>query len=91
MQKITFTDEETKREIEFVVLSTAVVDDQRYMLVVEDENGDDELDDMMSAYVIKEVRAEEDDVIYEIVSDENELELVTEELMDQIEDEFDIE
>ena len=74
MQKITFTDEETKREIEFVVLSTAVVDDQRYMLVVEDENGDDELDDMMSAYVIKEVRAEEDDVIYEIVSDENELE-----------------
>ena len=91
MQKITFTDEETKREIEFVVLSTAVVDDQRYMLVVEDENGDDQLDDMMSAYVIKEVRAEEDDVIYEIVSDENELELVTEELMDQIEDEFDIE
>lgn len=91
MQKITFLDEETRKNINFVVLSTAVFDEQRYMLVVEDENGDDELDDMMSAYVIKEVRVEEEDVIYEIVSDEDELELVTEELMDQIEDDFDLE
>ncbi len=69
--KIIFTDEDGV-EVEFAVIEETKINGKNYLLVAEDENGDDE---ETVAYILKDVSGEQDaDAIYEMVEDDNELE-----------------
>lgn len=86
METIKFTLEDTGEEVNFAVLSTTVQNDLNYLLVVDE----DELEcDDMTAYVIRATYADKDDIIYEIVDEDEELLLVSDKLMDAL-DEFEI-
>lgn len=85
MENILFTFEETGEQVEFVVLASAQYNESAYLLVVDKDEL--ELEDM-TAYVLKAIEMDADDIIYEIVDDDNELEPVTEmltELLDNFE------
>lgn len=85
MENILFTFEETGEQVEFVVLASAQYNESAYLLVVDKDEL--ELEDM-TAYVLKAIEIDADDIIYEIVDDDNELEPVTEmltELLDNFE------
>ncbi|MCT4598788.1 MAG: DUF1292 domain-containing protein [Vallitalea sp.] len=86
METILFTFEETGEEVEFAVLGSVKHNEEVYLLVVDKKELD--LDDM-TAYVIKAIEQDDDDVIYEIVDDDEELIPVSEKLMNEL-DEFDI-
>lgn len=83
METILFTFEETKEEVEFAVLGSVDYNEEVYLLVV--DKSELELDDM-TAYVIKAIEQENDDVIYEIVDEDEELIPVSEKLMNGLED-----
>jgi uncharacterized protein YrzB (UPF0473 family) len=86
METILFTFEETGEEVEFAVLGSVEHNEEVYLLVV--DKTELELDDM-TAYVIKAIEQDDDDVIYEIVDDDEELIPVSEKLMNGLDD-FDI-
>ena len=86
MENILFTFEETGEEVEFVVLGSVEYNECAYLLVV--DKTELELDDM-TAYVLKAVEIEDEDIIYEIVDDDEELKPVTEMLMEAL-DNFEI-
>ena len=68
MEKIQFTDPDTNEVVEFAVEEQTQLNGIRYLLVSDgNENGDSE------AYILKEIADENDDVVYEIVEDDNEL------------------
>ncbi|GMQ64020.1 DUF1292 domain-containing protein [Vallitalea maricola] len=83
METIVFTFEETGEDVEFAILSSLEYDEETYLLAVEKEEL--ELDDM-TAYVLKAISLDGEDVIYEIVDDDDELLPVSEKLMDLVED-----
>lgn len=71
MEKVTFTfdDDET---VEFFVLEETKINGVKYILVTESE--EDEAD----AYILKDLAAEDSaESVYEMVEDENELEMVS--------------
>lgn len=85
MEKINFTDPETLEEIEFFCLEQTQINGTNYLLVTEDEDGDSD------AYILKEISLEGEDMLYEMVADENELEAlgkVFTELMDDVDFEY---
>ncbi|NDL68223.1 DUF1292 domain-containing protein [Anaerotalea alkaliphila] len=88
MESIRFTFEETKEEVEFAVLSHIQHKDTMYLLVVEEE----ELtyDDDLTAYVLKVVQSEGDEVVYELVDDDKELEEVSGLLEAEMDGEFEL-
>lgn len=67
MEKVVFIDPETKENIEFFVVEETKVNGTRYLFVTEEEEDD------CDAYILKEVAAEADDVVYEMVEDDTEL------------------
>lgn len=67
MEKVIFTEPETKEEIEFYVLEETKVNGSKFLFVTEEEDGDSD------AYILKEVADANDDIIYEMVEDEKEL------------------
>ncbi len=83
METINFTIEETGEKVDFAILSTANHADITYLLVVDE--AELECDDM-TAYVIKAIEQDEDDIIYEIVDDDEEILLVSDKLMDALDD-----
>ncbi|MCT4687143.1 DUF1292 domain-containing protein [Vallitalea sp.] len=83
METIVFTFEETGEDVEFAILSSLEYDEETYLLAVEKEEL--ELDDM-TAYVLKAISLDGEDVIYEIVDDDDELLPVSEKLMELVED-----
>ncbi|GKX31158.1 hypothetical protein SH1V18_36380 [Vallitalea longa] len=83
METIVFTFEETGEDVEFAILSSLEYNEETYLLAVEKDEL--ELDDI-TAYVLKAVGLDDDDVIYEIVDDDDELLPVSEKLMDKVED-----
>ncbi|MCT4543620.1 MAG: DUF1292 domain-containing protein [Vallitalea sp.] len=86
METILFTFEETGEKVEFAILGSTEYNKETYLLVVDNE----ELElDNITAYVLKAISTENDDVIYEIVDEDDELIPVSEMLMEQL-DEFDI-
>lgn len=88
METIVFTFEETGEDVEFAILSSLEYNEETYLLAVEKDEL--ELDDM-TAYVLKAVGLDDEEVIYEIVDDDDELLPVSEKLMDKVEDiDFDI-
>jgi hypothetical protein len=86
LETILFTFEETGEKVEFAILGSTEYNKETYLLVVDNE----ELElDNITAYVLKAISTENDDVIYEIVDEDDELIPVSEMLMEQL-DEFDI-
>jgi hypothetical protein len=83
VETIVFTFEETGEDVEFAILSSLEYDEETYLLAVEKEEL--ELDDM-TAYVLKAISLDGEDVIYEIVDDDDELLPVSEKLMELVED-----
>ena len=82
MEKITFTFEDTKEEVDFFVLEQTKVNGSTYMLVTDSEEEEAE------CLILKDTSAAEDkDSLYEIVEDDVELSAVLkvfEELLEDI-------
>lgn len=86
MERVHFTDPDTKESIEFYVLEQTTIRGMNYLLVTVDEEGDSD------AFVLREVTNEDDqNTIYEMVGDDKELEAIAKvfaELMDDVDIEF---
>ena len=65
MEKVKFTDPDTKEEIEFTVEEETQLNGAKYLLVSEDAE-----DGTLDAYILKEVVNQDDEVLYEVVEDE---------------------
>jgi len=84
MEKVIFFDEETNEQIEFVVEEETQLNGSKYLLVSEADVPEDAED--VDAYILKEVQAEGDEVIYVMVEDDVEFQAlakVFEELTDE--------
>ena len=57
MEKVIFTDPDTKEKIEFYVLEETQINGKKFLFVTEEEDGDSE------AYILKEIADENDDVV----------------------------
>lgn len=85
METIKFIFEETNEEVDFAVIGSIEHNEDVYLMVVDEielENDD------MTAYILKAKEIEGEDVIYEIVDDEDELEEIAvlfEDLLDNYE------
>ena len=77
---ITFFDETTGEEIEFEIVDKLTVDDQQYILVVDEED---------EATILKEIEEDDETIKYELIEDENEFQRIT--LLFMESDEYDIE
>ena len=78
--KVTFITSDNE-EVEFSVLEQTTINGKNYLLVVCDED-EEEAD----ALILKEVSNEEDDVIYDIVEDDIELNAVSSVFAELLED-----
>ncbi len=81
MEKIIFTDPDTGEESPFYVLEQTCVAGINYLLVAEDEEEDS------YGYILREIQTDEDDVIYEVVEEDEELKAISKvftELLDDI-------
>ncbi|MBO5373605.1 MAG: DUF1292 domain-containing protein [Lachnospiraceae bacterium] len=85
MEKIKFTEPDTQEIIEFFVLEQTKINNESYILVTEDEDGDSD------AYILKETSSEGEETVYEMVEDDTQLEAlgkVFAELMEDVDLEF---
>lgn len=85
MEKIKFLNPETQEETEFFCLEQTRINNQNYLLVTEDEEGDSE------AYILKETSSKEDEAVYEMVDGDEELNAIGKvfaELMDDVDLEY---
>lgn len=80
MEKVKFIDPDTKEEIEFFVVEETKVNGTRYLFVTEEEEDD------CDAYILREVEAGDEDVIYEMVEDDTELAAIGKVFAELIED-----
>jgi hypothetical protein len=65
MEKIGFIDPETGSEVEFAVEEETQLNGTKYLLVSDGaESGDSE------AYILKEVQAQDEEILFEIVDDD---------------------
>ena len=71
---------ETKEEIDVYVLEETTVNQQKYLLVTEESDGDTD------AYILKEVASDDTDVTYEMVEDDVEFEAVVKIFEELVED-----
>ena len=65
VQKVSFLDPETNELVEFVVEEETQVNGIKYLMVSEDTE-----DGTWNAYILKEMRNENDEILYEVVEDE---------------------
>lgn len=65
METVKFTDPDTKEVVEFVVEEETQLNGNKYLLV--SENTEDQVFD---AYILKEIKDENDEVTYAVVEDE---------------------
>ena len=70
METITLTAPDTGEAIEFYVLEQTCINGVNYILATEEESEDSD------AYILKEIRTEEEDVIYEFVEDDIEFDAI---------------
>ena len=80
MESITLTSPETKEEIDVYVLEETTVNQQKYLLVTEESDGDTD------AYILKEIASDDTDVTYEMVEDDVEFEAVVKIFEELVED-----
>ena len=81
MEKITFT-LNTGEVVEFAVMEETKLGGTNYLLVTESE--DEETD--TEAYILKEIAEDEEQVFYEMVEDDRELEYVSKIFAELLED-----
>lgn len=83
-EKIIFKVAETEEEVEFYIIEETRINNTDYLLVT-DEEGDEDGE----AYILKDVsKSENEDALYEIVEDQNELDYLAKifsEIVDDIE------
>lgn len=80
MEKVIFLDPETEESIEFFVLEETQLNGVKYLLVTEEEEGDGD------AYIMREISGDGEDVVYDMVEDDVELQAlgkVFSELLDE--------
>ena len=81
MEKIKFTFEDTKEDVEFFVLEQTRVSGQNYILVTDSE------DDEAECLILKDTSAAEDvESLYEVVEDDTELSAVLKVFEELLED-----
>jgi len=83
MERIDFYDDETGEKITFDILSAIQYKEDGYLLVIESDTQEEE--EEVLAYVLKATYLEGDDIIYEIVEDDEILDVVFPMLEKQIE------
>ena len=86
MEKVTFTDPDTKEQVEFLVEDETQVNGVKYLLVSEDTE-----DGTLNAYILKEVINENDEILYEVVEDEVEFMALAKVFTELVDEETDIE
>lgn len=67
MEKVNFVDPETKESTDFFVVEETQINGTKYLLVTEEEEGDSD------AYILREVSAENQELVFEMVEDEKEI------------------
>lgn len=83
-EKIKFTDNDTKEEIEFTVIEETRVNNTNYLLVTEELDGDE---DEEVAYILKDLSTSEDkEASYIIVEDDEEIEYISKIFSELLED-----
>ncbi|PKM50805.1 MAG: DUF1292 domain-containing protein [Firmicutes bacterium HGW-Firmicutes-7] len=82
MDTIKFVFDETNEEVNFAVLGSVEYNEDVYLMVVEEEELEN---DDMTAYILKAIELSDEEVLYEIVDDEEELDAVTELFEDVLE------
>ncbi len=80
MESITLIAPDTEEEITVYVLEETTLNQQKYLLVTEDSEGDTE------AYILKEIATDDTDATYEIVEDDVEFEAVVKIFQELVED-----
>jgi hypothetical protein len=65
METVKFTDPETQEVVEFVVEEETQLNGDKYLLVSEATE-----EEVFDAYILKEVKDENDEVTYQVVEDE---------------------
>lgn len=68
MEKVLFTDPETQETVEFAVEEETQLNGVKYLLV--SQNTEDKDDMTFDAYILKEIKDENDEVTYQVVEDE---------------------
>jgi len=68
MEKVLFTDPDTQEQVEFQVEEETQLNGVKYLLV--SQNTEDEEDMTFDAYILKEIKDENDEVTYQVVEDE---------------------
>ena len=67
MEKVLFIDPQTNEEVEFAIEEETELNGAKYLLVSDGtEEGDSD------AYILKEIRTEDEEVLYEMVEDDTE-------------------
>lgn len=85
MEKIIFVDPDTQESTEFFCLEQTQINNQNYLLVTEDEDGDSD------AYILKEISSEGEDTLYIMVEDEKELEAIGKVFAELLDEDVDLE
>ena len=80
MEKIIITDPENQDELEVYLLEQTFINGITYLLVTEEEEED------YVAYILKEVQAENDEVIYAMVDEDVELEAISKVFAEMLDD-----
>ena len=80
MESITLIAPDTEEEITVYVLEETTLNQQKYLLVTEDSEGDTE------AYILKEMATDDTDATYEMVEDDVEFEAVVKIFQELVED-----
>lgn len=80
MESITLIAPDTEEEITVYVLEETTLNQQKYLLVTEDGEGDTE------AYILKEIATDDTDATYEMVEDDVEFEAVVKIFQELVED-----
>ena len=80
MDKVKFVAPDKKEAAEFFCLEQTQINNQNYLLVTEDEDGDSD------PYILKEISSEGEDTVYEMVEEDAELEAIGKIFSELIED-----
>lgn len=80
MEKITFADPENGQDLDCFIIEQTCINGINYLLVAE-EDADDSL-----AYILKEIQTDEDEAMYVIVDDDDELEAISGVFSEMLED-----
>lgn len=85
MEKIRFTSPDTQETIELFCIEQTRINNQNYLLVAEEEDGDSE------AYILKETSLEGEEAVYEMLEEDGEFQAIAKvfaELMEDVDFEY---